>query len=582
MSPPLDLAHAELTRVLAALDVHTTTDVSHLDGDGDGFRWEVSGDVVTIEGDGPRGALFGAYDFLESLGVMWPVPGREVLPATVTLTDSSRASAPALAGRCLIIGSIAFLPRLEEWVSWCARNKLNTVFFHTSPPGSGAIGAIPHEDWLGVRAQAVALLKERGLVFELGGHGLTHLLPRDRFADTPEAFRMVKGERRADTNFCSSSPIAIVAMREGSRALFEENPDVDLFHVWPDDAGSWCQCPECESVSPSEQSMRAVIAVAETLADVNPKAQLAAISYLETEDPAESPPPPNVFMLWAPRKRCYGHDLSETDCPINEPRYRGGFAELSRAFVERGAAPTRVFEYWLDAILFKSCFPVFARVGADIAAYRDAGVHTVQSLMVGPREILGDWPAAWLYSRLLWNPEADAPALLEEFSRVALGDAAAAHQFLALDRAMDLALQLEPMDDPDAWPRTKQIMKGGGFPDMEDPFAVMVGGLRRIVDRHDEALRIAEPAAAALAATGAAAEAEVIARWIRFARARAVAYLALRTDAPDTAELFDAAEALADEFVAFLSGQFGDDTPDRVSFMHTFSWKRVLAAQRPE
>jgi len=581
MSQPLDLAHAELTRVLAALDIDATTDISHLDGGGDGFGWNVAGDVVTIEGDGPRGALFGAYDFLESLGVLWPVPGREVLPATATLTDSSRESAPALAGRCLIIGSVAFLPRLEEWVSWCARNKLNTVFFHTSPPGSGAIGAIPYEDWLGVRDQAAALLRERGLVFELGGHGLTHLLPRERFADTPDAFRMVKGERRNDTNFCSSSPIAIAAMREGSRAVFEANPDVDMFHVWPDDAGSWCHCPACESVSPSEQSMRAVIAVAETLADVNPHAQLAAISYLETEDPAESPPPANVFMLWAPRKRCYGHDLSEADCPINEPRYRAGFAELSRAFVARGAAPTRVFEYWLDAILFKSCFPVFARVGADIAAYRDAGVHTVQSLMVGPREILGDWPAAWLYARLLWNPDADANALLEEFSTVALGDASAAAHLLTLDRAMDLALQLEPMDDPDAWPRTKAIMQGGGFPDMEDPFAVMADGLRKIVARHDDAVQLADEAAAALASTGAAAEAEVIARWIRFARARAVAYLALRTDAADTTALFDDADALADAFIDFLAAQFDDDTPSRVTFMHTFSWKRVLAAQRP-
>ncbi len=328
--------------------------------------------------------------------------------------------------------------------------------------------------------------------------------------------------------------------------------------------------------------MRAVIAVAETLADVNPNAQLAAISYLETEDPAESPPPPNVFMLWAPRKRCYGHDLSEADCAINEPRYRGGFAELSRAFVARGAAPTRVFEYWLDAILFKSCFPVFARVGADIAAYRDAGVHTVQSLMVGPRNILGDWPAAWLYARLLWDPDADAADLLDRFSVVVLGDPSATAHLFALDRAMNLALQLEPADDPDAWERAKAIMKRGGFPDMEDPVGVTVAGLRKIVERHDDAVRIAEPAATALAATTAGAEAEVVLRWIRFARARAVAYLARRRDALDTNELFEAAEALADEFVAFLSGRFDDDTPDRVKFMHTFSWKRVLAAQKPD
>ncbi len=224
MSAPQDLAIAELTRVLAALNVTATLHVGHVGDEGDGFRWSVAGDVVTVEVDGPRGALFGAYDFLESLGVLWPVPGREVLPTTATLTDSLGAGAPALLGRCMIIGTVALLPVLDDWVTWCARNKINTIFFHTSPPGSGAIGAIPHEDWLGARDQAIALLRERDLVFELGGHGLTHLLPRDRFAQTPEAFRMVKGERRNDSNFCSSSPIAIAALREGSRALFEATP----------------------------------------------------------------------------------------------------------------------------------------------------------------------------------------------------------------------------------------------------------------------------------------------------------------------------------------------------------------------
>ncbi|MEY2397724.1 MAG: hypothetical protein QOJ00_898 [Actinomycetota bacterium] len=581
MGGPVELAELETARVLAAVGLNATLHVSHRDGESDGFRWAVAGDVITIDGDSARGALFGAYDFLESLGVMWPVPGVEILPAHATLTHASGAGEPGLPGRCLIIAAVAVLPRLEEWVAWAARNKLNTVFFHTSPPGSGAIGAIPHDDWLAVRDRAVASVRERGLVFELGGHGLTHLLPRDRFADTPDAFRMVKGERRADTNFCSSSAVAIAAMREGSRAIFEANPEVDCFHIWPDDAGSWCHCPECESVSPSEQSMRAVVAVAETLADVNPHAQLAAIAYLETEDAPVSPPPSNVFMLWAPRKRCYGHDLSEPECAVNEPRYRAGFAELSRAFVARGAMPTRVFEYWLDGILFKSCFPVFAHVGADIAAYRDAGVHTVQSLLVGPRDMLGSWPAPWLYARQLWNPDADPAALLDDFARVALADPSAAAALRHLDEAMRLALQLEPTDDPDVRPRVKAIMKGGGFPDMEDPVGVLADGLRKIATRHDEALSLAEPAAAALASIAAAAEAEVVLRWIRFARARAHAYLALRTGG-DAGELIDDAVARADDFAEFLCAQYDDDTSERIRFMHEYSWKRVLTAQLPD
>lgn len=582
MRGPIELAEDELLRVLTALGLEASVSVTAADREGDGYRWSVIGNAVAVHGDSPRGALFGAYAFLNELGVIWPVPAREVLPTNATLPadGSSGASEPALPGRCLIIGSIAFLPRLEEWVAWCARNRLNTIFFHTSPPGSGAIGAIPFEAWMPVRDEAARLLKERGLVFEMGGHGLTHLLDRDRFAEIPDAFRMHKGERKPDTNFCSSSPVALDILREGARKIFEENPSVDSFHVWPDDMGGWCSCPSCEGVSPSEQSMRAVIAVAEVLAEVNPSAQLAAIAYIETEDPPVSKPPANVFLLWAPRKRCYGHDLSDTDCEINEPRYRAGFRELSQNFVANGAAPTRVFEYWLDAILFKSAFPVFARVGADIRKYRDDGVHTVQSLMVGPREILGDWPAAWLYAQLLWNPDLDEAQLLQQYSEKVLADGALGDYFLTLDHAMNLALELEVPTDPNHNETVKQIFANGGFPDMEDPVGVEIDGLRRIIARHDQALAIAEAGAAGLANSTAAQEAEVILRWIRFAHARAVAYLGLRTDAPDTKELFDAAHALSKEFVSYLCAQFdvpGDNgTPERIKGMHAFSWRNVL------
>jgi hypothetical protein len=124
-------------------------------------------------------------------------------------------------------------------------------------------------------------------------------------------------------------------------------------------------------------------------------------------------------------------------------------------------------------------------------------------------------------------------------------------------------------------------MKGGGFPDMEDPFGVLERGLRRIVDRHQEAVPLADAAAAALTGTGAAAEAGVVARWIRFTGARAAAYLAMRTGDAGAAGVFDDAARRADEFIAYLCGHVDDETAERVRFMHEYSWKRVIAAQRP-
>src|SRR2546423_381060 len=107
-------AESELNRVLTQLTgvgIEPGGDapvmrLGHRGGDSDGFRWSVDQDGLSIEGEGPRGLLFGVYDLLESVGCWWPSPGSEVLPAgapVAAIPTGSREDGPALPGRALII-----------------------------------------------------------------------------------------------------------------------------------------------------------------------------------------------------------------------------------------------------------------------------------------------------------------------------------------------------------------------------------------------------------------------------------------------------------------------------------------------
>ncbi len=580
----LATAARELHRAFEMLEWQPDARLVVGEGDPDAFEWDLADDLLQVRGGSGRGVLFGVYDCLESLGFMWPCPGTEVAPQnSVAVERSSGKAAPSVAGRCLIIGSSAFLPRLEAWIEWCARNRLNTVFFHTGSPGVERTGAsIPFPQWEAVSELALSAAARYGLVVELGGHWLPSFLPRDRFAETPDAFRMVDGVRRADSNFCTSSAVTIAALQEGARDVFTTYPTVDVFHLWADDAGNWCACPECADVSASDQLLRATNAVASVLLEANPAAQLAYLSYLETDAPPVGAPEPNLCLLWAPRKRCYGHDLGDASCVVNEPKYRSEFASFSQAFEATGAQPTRVFEYWPDGILFKSCFPMFASVGRDIAMYRDAGVHTVQALLVGPRDVLGAWPAFWLYARQAWDPDQDVDALLHQFAAVTLGDGALGPALRDLDHAWYLALQLEPVAKGHGFRATMEaMMKQGGFADMEDPIGRDLPALERIEARHVEALALAEPAAHALAGTAASEEATATVLWLRFALARVRAYAARTGDHPGAGDAFDAATGAADAFIAYLSPRIDDSARGRLEFLHGFAWKNVLRAQRP-
>jgi hypothetical protein len=399
--PTATLAAVELDRCLSTIagrragpedGQRVSIALTHREG-GDGFLWRCERDRVELHGEGPRGLLYATYSLLEALGCRWAWPGERGrrLPRGVrfTLPDAAVEEAPALASRCLVIGHRAFLVDVEEWIRWAACNRLNAIFIHVAQ-GRDPFGAAPEQLWQELAAMAVRHARERGMTIEHGGH----LMPR-------------------------------LARRRELEQHFQTHPNVDVFHLWREDS------PPPRQPVGSEISDRALAdanAAAELLEDIDPSAVLSFLAYHETEQvPASVMPRRNVCLLWAPRERCYSHPIDGEGCPLNR-RYRETFLAQLEHFRTAGAAPARVFEYYLDSILFRPAPPPLADViRRDLAFYRDTGVHAVQALMTG----YGPWdephPNAWLFARLAWDPARNSDALLREFCEVVFGSDAPAH-----------------------------------------------------------------------------------------------------------------------------------------------------------
>jgi len=422
--------------------------LSHGDGEADGFTWQATPEQVVLRGDNPRGLLYAVYSFLEALGCRWVSPGAdgERLPQGTRFEVSATLirEQAALPGRCLIVGHYAFMQAIEEWIVWAARNRLNTIFLHVIE-GPMAFGAAPEGQWQAHKGRAVPLARQRGMTIEHGGHGLAALLPRVRFKELPEAFRYHAGRRTPDHNFCPSSAEGMAIVRRNAEAHFRAHPEVDVYHLWPDDipGGGWCACERCRSYTASEQALLAINAVAEVLAEVNPAGRVAFLAYMDTEAvPVQVAPRENVCLVWAPRSRCYAHATDDPACPVNVPHY----AETFRAQAAHFPHQPRVFEYYLDAILFKSLLPPLPSIlQRDIRFYAAAGAHTVQALMTGDRPWLVPQLNAWLFARLSWDPEQDLDALLADFCQATYGTAGElpAH-YRALEAAFALALDIVP------------------------------------------------------------------------------------------------------------------------------------------
>lgn len=417
----------------------------------DEFTWQVHPNQIQIHGQSPRGLLFGVYHFLEMLGCRWLAPGLlwTHIPSlqTIALPSEPITEAPAFTERCLIIGHYAFMREIEIWIEWAARNRYNTIFLHTAPNDIGG-GSVPEWAWLHYRERALTLLRERNMTIEVGGHGLPALLPRKLFRKMPQAFREVDGKRTRKHNFCPSSVEAKTVIQENARRYFQENPQIDVYHIWADDipGDGWCGCVACAALSSSDQLLLATNMIAEVLADVHPQAELSFIAYLDTEaPPTQITPLHNVCLLWAPRTRNYGRATDDEQCPVNTPYY----PELLQAQIDSfaTAGTIRVFEYYSDALLFKSVLPILGNVMQhDLRFYRAVGVHTMQTLMTGTRPwITAQW-TNWLFGRLTWQPDADRDALLTDFCHAAFGDAGTpmVSYYQTLEEAFALVLNQTP------------------------------------------------------------------------------------------------------------------------------------------
>src|SRR5918995_493873 len=150
--------------------------LSHAGGGGDRFRRSVRPERIELHGDSPRALLFGVYRTLEELGLRWEWPGQEPGRARGARLEELVEDAPALPGRCLVLGERALVEDAENWIVWAARNRLNTVFVHVSTRRNPT-GAAPEAAWQERRGHAVEFARERRMTIEHGGHLLPELLP---------------------------------------------------------------------------------------------------------------------------------------------------------------------------------------------------------------------------------------------------------------------------------------------------------------------------------------------------------------------------------------------------------------------
>jgi len=275
-----------------------------------------------------------------------------------------------------------------RWVAAMARAGLNTLMLHAArlPQDVDQLITFRQSD---PGRRLAAACREHGIRIEYQMHTASWLIPRMRFREQPDWFRMdLRGERVCDCNFCFSCEEAWDLLDTRAQALAAELPsETGRYLLFPDDvAEGACHCPACARLGASDQALLYANRLQRAIRKAHPGARVSYLAYHATLVPPESVTPDDgVFLEFAPIRRCYRHALDDVGCAVN----RQHVAALDRLVSFFGGAPFHVTEYWLDASRHSGWrrpaqrIPVTGEIiRQDVAFYRERGANSIATYAV--------------------------------------------------------------------------------------------------------------------------------------------------------------------------------------------------------
>ena len=365
----------------------------------EGFVIQTTDSKVFIAGKTPRGTLYGVYTFLEDyLGIRFFTPDITRIPKIQNISIESgidRLEKPAFEYR---------EPCFREVFDgdWAARLKTN--------------GNFP------------ALTDKHGGKTKYGmfGHSFQALCnPEEYFEVHPEYFAEVDGIRlRENTQLCLTNPEVLNIVTKNVLEYIKQNPDITIVSVSQNDNENYCRCENCRKVDEEEGSqsgtiIRFVNSVAEVVEKEYPDIAIDTFAYTYSrKSPKSAKPRPNVIVRLCNIERCFLHPVTER-CPT-WPKTRPAEEDCTFAdeLIKWGKLTDRIYiwDYYVNFIHYPLPHPILHVFRQNLTFYKSNGVRGVfeQGSLCSNNSYFAELKA-YLLSRLLWNPEIDDKAVIDEF-----------------------------------------------------------------------------------------------------------------------------------------------------------------------
>lgn len=292
------------------------------------------------------------------------------------------------------------------------------------------------------------MLKNRGLgaPLEHGQHNFyAYIPPKEYFSEHPEWFSLVKGKRKSTEHMglCYlNEQLANEFARKVMIQLPKQDPAIPL-PLCQGDGFTPCECEVCRKLVREEESEAAPIIVLlnrilERTAQKYPQHQLITFAYFETlKAPKTVRPHPNLWI------NIVSSAINQEQAGDQLGRIRGNsrnkdYQEAIETWTK--LAPGRVMVWDWSANFFDATmeWPNFFNVCDNIRFYHEHGVSAVRLQMFAGDGNWG-WLRRWVWTKLMWNPDADVAKLVQQFLRDYYGAKAAPILRAYLDYVFNVA-----------------------------------------------------------------------------------------------------------------------------------------------
>ncbi|MFZ4401199.1 MAG: DUF4838 domain-containing protein [Bacteroidales bacterium] len=250
-------------------------------------------------------------------------------------------------------------------------------------------------------------------------HTLPRIIPSEKyFSDHPEYFSLINGVRVPYGQFCLSNPdlvkITIVDLKE----QMSKHPKIKYWSVSQSDNYYNCECDKCKAIDDEEGSPSGLmIRFVNEVAKAFPDKIITTLAYQYTrKPPLKTKPLDNVMVTLC------SIELNRSK-PIETDPTSSGFAKE----INDWGKITNKIMLWDYETQFSSSFgpfPLYNTLQPNIQFFTKHNVIAhFQQCNIKHSENFGELKS-YLISKLLWNPNADANAIINDFMKGFYGDAA--------------------------------------------------------------------------------------------------------------------------------------------------------------